>query len=170
MADGDGKLLDLLSDSNHVQTTLGFRVVLTPDDSRVSSCVVKHVIPGSCADQVMGVKPGDEILEVDGAAVRGWDEKRLLQSFRGSDVIATKCKLTLQRQGREVEAEVTRTNAFFARQAERLFDLAATHASLLHSHPAPAQQALLESLRGLTERCVAVGQQQRHEQHQHQHS
>eukprot|EP00961_Rhodomonas_salina_P266973 3607557-Rhodomonas_salina.1 len=94
MADGDGKLRDLLSDSNHVQTTLGFRVVLTSDDSPINSCVVKHVIPGSCADQVMGVKPGDEILEVNGQAVRSWDEKKLLESFRGSDVIGTKCALT----------------------------------------------------------------------------
>jgi hypothetical protein len=86
------------------------------------------VIPGSAADQGSGLQPGDLILAVNGVHISDWDEDKLLEAFRGEDIIGSKCRLTIERPEAKhlgpVDVEVLRTNASFAKEVELLSSLA----------------------------------------------
>jgi hypothetical protein len=100
-------------------------------------CEFLQVIPGSAADQGSGLQPGDLIIAVNGVHISDWDENKLLEAFRGDDIIGSKCRLTIERPEAKhlgpVDVEVLRTNASFAKEVELLFLLGQEHAALLQS-------------------------------------
>ena len=87
--------------------------------------LTQQVIPGSAADQGSGLQPGDLIVAVNGIHISEWDEDKLLEAFRGEDIIGSKCRLTIERPEAKhlgpVDVEVLRTNASFAKEVELLF-------------------------------------------------
>jgi len=83
------------------------------------------------------VRPGDEILAVDGFPVDQMLERELLESFRGNDVIGSKCRLAILREGRHTEADVLRTNATFARKIELLLGLGQQVIEAVEGHAPP---------------------------------
>jgi hypothetical protein len=116
------------------------------------------VIPGSAADQGSGLQPGDTIVAVNGVHISEWDEEKLLEAFRGEDIIGSKCRLTIERPDAKhlgpVDVEVLRTNASFAKEVELLFLLGQEHASLLQGQA--ASEALNASLQAIMHQAVAL--------------
>jgi hypothetical protein len=116
------------------------------------------VIPGSAADQGSGLQPGDLILAVNGVHISDWDEDKLLEAFRGEDIIGSKCRLTIERPEAKhlgpVDVEVLRTNASFAKEVELLFLLGQEHASLLQSQA--SYDSLNASLQAIMHQAVAL--------------
>lgn len=172
----------------HAQTTLGFRIGVKSLDGRLMSCVVQQVsskfcsrwlsrvshslhrhffeqagknlqvIPGSAADQGSGLQPGDLIVAVNGVHISNWDENKLLEAFRGEDIIGTKCRLTIERPEAKhlgpVDVEVLRTNASFAKEVEVLFLLGQEHAALLQAQA--SYEVLNTSLQHMMHQAVAL--------------
>ena len=116
------------------------------------------MIPGSAADQGSGLQPGDAIVAVNGVHISEWDEEKLLEAFRGEDIIGSKCRLTIERPDAKhlgpVDVEVLRTNASFAKEVELLFLLGQEHASLLQGQA--ASEALNASLQAIMHQAVAL--------------
>ena len=116
------------------------------------------MIPGSAADQGSGLQPGDTIVAVNGVHISEWDEEKLLEGFRGEDIIGSKCRLTIERPDAKhlgpVDVEVLRTNASFAKEVELLFLLGQEHASLLQGQA--ASEALNASLQAIMHQAVAL--------------
>jgi len=79
-----------------------------------------QVIPGSAADQGSGLQPGDLIVAVNGVHVSDWDETKLLEAFRGEDIIGSKCRITIERPSAKhlglLDVDVLRTNSAFAKE------------------------------------------------------
>lgn len=121
-------------------------------------CEFLQVIPGSAADQGSGLQPGDLIIAVNGVHISDWDENKLLEAFRGDDIIGSKCRLTIERPEAKhlgpVDVEVLRTNASFAKEVELLFLLGQEHAALLQSQA--SHDALNASLQAMMHQAVAL--------------
>lgn len=119
---------------------------------------VVQVIPGSAADQGSGLQPGDLILAVNGVHISEFDENRLLEAFRGDDIVGSKCKLTIERPEAHslgpVDVEVLRTNSSFAKEVELLFLLGQEHAALLQSQA--GFDSLNASLQAMMHQAVAL--------------
>lgn len=66
------------------------------------STTVARVVPGSAAAQA-GIRPGDELVAVDGTPVGSWDDLKAAIEVRGGE----QTTFTVVRDGRRVEIEAT---------------------------------------------------------------
>ncbi len=117
-----------------------------------------QVIPGSAADQGSGLQPGDLIVAVNGVHVSDWDETKLLEAFRGEDIIGSKCRITIERPSAKhlglLDVDVLRTNSAFAKEVELLFLLGQEHAALLEART--DYESLNGSLQAMMHQAVAL--------------
>jgi hypothetical protein len=89
--------------TSNSQPQLGISVA--PGKGDLSThCFVSSVLPGSAAAADARVKPGDEILEVDGRPVRGKGEQACVAALLASTQAARRTKLLLLRHPRALEA------------------------------------------------------------------
>jgi C-terminal processing protease CtpA/Prc len=86
------------------QGTIGAILAQRPDGT-----LVIHEVPKGLAAAKGGLKPGDEILLVDGADVRMMDEKAVYRSLSGE--IGSKVRLTIVRGEEVLHVTLERTPA-----------------------------------------------------------
>jgi C-terminal processing protease CtpA/Prc len=84
--------------------TIGALIAQTPDQQ----LVLRDVPPKLAAAQA-GLRPGDEILLIDGQDVRELDERGIHRALGGN--VGDPVKLTLLREGRVVRVTLRRTPA-----------------------------------------------------------
>lgn len=81
---------------------------VSDEETGRQSVLIADLVPGSPAEHG-GLKPGDEIVEVDGQAVEGLTLKQVVTKIRGD--AGTELSLTINREGNAEPFEVRLTRA-----------------------------------------------------------
>ncbi len=80
--------------------------------------VVKDVIKSGAAERE-SIQPGDKIIKVDGKSTNGWDDKKFVETVRGSEE-GTQVVFLIERSGEKIEKNLTRKKVFTSKSAAYL--------------------------------------------------
>jgi len=85
--------------------TLGVRIAMSMDQTDLAPTQIQTVVPGSIAYATRALRTGDDIVAIDGVPV---SEHDIIPVIIGSNVIGSPCNLTVSRDGRQFNVNLTR--------------------------------------------------------------